>query len=336
MNELSRRQILLAGGACAVALFTATPAAQAVVPTPYHAGANRVTFFSAGEKMVGDLYVPAGAEPGAKLPAVVVVGPWLNVKEQVATNYAKKLAQSGYVALVFDFRYFGESGGLPREYESPAAKVADIKAATAWLKEQGVVDPGRIGALGVCFGAGYVAAATADDKSVRSMATVAAWIHDVPTYTQFVGADEVARRRQVGTEAMTAWREKHTVNYVPAASGIDKTAAMFAVDYYEDETRGAGVKQWKNQYAVMSWNDYIDFEALKLAPKVSVPLLMVHSDDSALPENVRTFYKNAGGPKSLFWTQGKHTDFYDREPYVSRAAGVVAAYFAETLGKLER
>jgi fermentation-respiration switch protein FrsA (DUF1100 family) len=43
-------------------------------------------FSSENTGIVGDLFLPAHHSKGKKLPGVLVVGPWLNVKEQVATN----------------------------------------------------------------------------------------------------------------------------------------------------------------------------------------------------------------------------------------------------------
>lgn len=40
----------------------------------YKPGINRVTFQSEGEKIVGNLYLPANNKSGDKLPAVVVTG----------------------------------------------------------------------------------------------------------------------------------------------------------------------------------------------------------------------------------------------------------------------
>jgi uncharacterized protein len=141
---------------------------------------RRTNFTSENEKMVGNLFLPKNYQAGRKLPAVLIVGPWLNVKEQVATNYAVRLADKGFAAFVFDFRHWGESGGEPREYESPKDKIADIHAALRSLAERPEIDKERVGVLAVCFGVGYVAAA-ADDPRIKSVATVAAWVHDVPT-----------------------------------------------------------------------------------------------------------------------------------------------------------
>ena len=76
------------------------------------------------------LYLPEGA-PRA---ALVTTGPLTSVKEQATGAYAEALAQRGYAALAFDHRTFGESEGRPRQFENPAAKIADIRAAVAALR----------------------------------------------------------------------------------------------------------------------------------------------------------------------------------------------------------
>lgn len=66
-------------------------------------------------------------------PAVIVVGSWLTVKEQMASAYGCKLAEAGYTAFVFDFAGFGQSDGEPRQAEIPRRKIADIRSAVEYL-----------------------------------------------------------------------------------------------------------------------------------------------------------------------------------------------------------
>jgi uncharacterized protein len=99
----------------------------------FKAGTNRVTFSSEGEKMVGVLYLPKSYKSGDKLPTVIVTGAWMTIKEQMPSIYAQKLADRGFAAFVFDFRTWGESGGKLRGFESPTAKIADIKNAVSFF-----------------------------------------------------------------------------------------------------------------------------------------------------------------------------------------------------------
>jgi fermentation-respiration switch protein FrsA (DUF1100 family) len=289
-------------------------------------------FFSEDTEIVGNLFLPAHHDGGQQLPTVLVVGPWLNVKEQVATNYAKRLAEKGFATFVFDFRHWGLSGGSPREYERPLDKIKDIHNALQFLAEQPQVDPARIGVLGVCFGVGYVAAAAADPL-IKSIATVAAWVHDVPSITALFGADEIARRRKVGKESMAAFQKNGVVNYVPAGSDTDKTAAMFSPDpnfYYNTVKRGK-IPEWTNSFAVLGWEEWLDFDGVSQASSITQPLMMIHSDGAAFPDNARKFFSLARGPKQLVWMDGEHTQFYDTEPQIGRALDAVSSHFHRTL-----
>jgi fermentation-respiration switch protein FrsA (DUF1100 family) len=70
---------------------------------------KRVEFLSGEDVVVGTLYVPGKAKtPSA---AVLVEGPQTNHRDMVPATYAAKLASAGFVALTFDHRTFGESGG---------------------------------------------------------------------------------------------------------------------------------------------------------------------------------------------------------------------------------
>jgi fermentation-respiration switch protein FrsA (DUF1100 family) len=79
-------------------------------------------------KVVGNLFKPIGGSKEKKegeektpLPAVLVAGAMTGVKEQVAGQYAERIAKAGYITLAIDHRHFGESEGIPRPHEDPAS-----------------------------------------------------------------------------------------------------------------------------------------------------------------------------------------------------------------------
>jgi uncharacterized protein len=115
--------------------------------------------------------VPVEGRPAG---VVVAVGPLTSVKEQAAGTYAEAMAERGFAALAFDYRYFGESDGRPRQFENPDANIEDIQnAATALLADDRLTDLPLFG-LGVCFGAGPMVRAVAEDSRFRAFAGVAA------------------------------------------------------------------------------------------------------------------------------------------------------------------
>jgi fermentation-respiration switch protein FrsA (DUF1100 family) len=131
---------------------------------------TRFTFESEGETMVGNLFMPVREKPAG---VVVAVGPLTSVKEQASGTYAQAMAERGYAALAFDYRYFGESDGRPRQFENPNANIEDIRnAGTALLADDRPAQLPLFG-LGVCFGAGPMVRAVAGDSRFRAFAGVA-------------------------------------------------------------------------------------------------------------------------------------------------------------------
>jgi fermentation-respiration switch protein FrsA (DUF1100 family) len=303
-------------------------------PATLRPGMNPVTFTSEGDTIVGNLFLPASYARGAKLPLIVVTGSWLTVKEQMPNLYARRLADRGFAALTFDFRGFGESEGSPRQYESPARKTVDIRNAVAFARTLPVTESDRIGGLAICASAGYMARAIADGTPLRAFVTVAAWLHDAGTVGVFYGDTEgVTHRLGLAKAAREKFERTGEVDYVAAYDPNNNDAAMFfPLDYYANPDRGA-VAQWTNRFAVMSWSEWLTYDALVSARSIAVPTLMVHSDESAYPDNVRRFFAELAGPKDLVWTRGAQTDFYDKDPYVAKAVDAATAHLSRTLGR---
>ncbi|WOX26327.1 alpha/beta hydrolase [Streptomyces solicathayae] len=294
---------------------------------------NKVTFDSEGVALTGNLFLPESTgAPGGPLPGIVVAGTWTSVKEMMADRHAERLAAHGYAALSFDFTGFGESGGAPRDVENPTLKVRDIHHALTFLAAHEAVDGDRLGALGICAAAMYMSDTTARDPRVRSLALVAPWLHDATVVEHaYGGAEAVAARIKTAGEARARYDETGEVTYVPVVSATDERAAMpYDIDFYLNPARG-NVPAWPNRFAVMSWADWLTYDAIALAPRIDRPTLLVHSEDAAIPEGARRFHAGLAGPKDFLWTQGTQFDFYDSEPQVTIAVDTVAAHFARTL-----
>jgi uncharacterized protein len=200
---------------------------------------NPVSFTSSGEALVGRLVVPAGL-PSGRLPAVVIVGGQTCVKEQMAERYAHRLAEHGYAGLAFDFRGFGESGGRPRDYESPGRKVEDLRSALSFLADRPLVDPGRLAALGIGAGAGYVAVEAAGDPRVAALVLVAPGLQDGQiVQDRYGGAEGVAERRARGEAARRRYEHTGQVDYEPIVSPGDSPGV---VGFFLNPDRG-GIPQ---------------------------------------------------------------------------------------------
>lgn len=265
-------------------------------------------------------------------PAVIVMGSWLTVKEQMAATYARKLAEAGYTALTFDFAGFGQSHGEPRQAEIPWRKVGDIHAASDFVRGLAFVDTDRIGCLAICASAQYALAALAEGAPIHSFASVAGWYHDRASVAPFYGGEDGVERRLARAQAaLERYARTGEVMLAPAYADGDERAGMhFHLDYYARPDRGA-VPAWKNEMAEMTWFYWFAFDGLSAAARVGTPSLLVHADQCVFPDHVRQVHAAVKGPKELVWVSGEQTDFYDQAKQVEVSVAAVTRWFAHTL-----
>jgi hypothetical protein len=293
---------------------------------------ERVTFTSHGDQVVGSLYMPDGAPTNWPAPAVVITGAWMTVKEQMPARYAREMAKRGFIVLIFDFRGWGESGGSRRQFEDPEAKIADIKTAVAYLGTRPEAAHGQIGGLGICASSGYMMKAAASTPAIRSVCLIAPWLHDRRIVEEtYGGRDAVERLVAAGDAAEGAYQSTGIQTFVPAASRTDKRAIMFEVPYYTEPDRGM-ISEWRNEADPAFWRGWLTFDGLEVAPQITQPFLMVHSEAAAIPQGARLFLSRARAPKRELWLQNvSQLDFYDRSDPVRQASDAVAAHFFQTL-----
>jgi fermentation-respiration switch protein FrsA (DUF1100 family) len=154
------------------------------------------------------------------------------VKEQAAGAYAQAMAGRGYAALALDYRCFGESSGQPRQFEDPEANIEDISnAANALLADDRLAGLPLFG-LGVCFGAGPMVRAVAEDPRFRAFAGVAGvYTDNARTQAMMEDAYEDAIAR--GRAAERKWRETGEAETIRAVAPDGGDVAMPLREAYE-------------------------------------------------------------------------------------------------------
>ncbi|MET9229304.1 alpha/beta hydrolase [Lentzea sp. NPDC003310] len=278
---------------------------------------DNVTFLSNGLEIAGHLHRPLGAPRGA----IVVGHPGTAVKEQTAGEYARRLAEQGFVTLAFDAAYQGESAGLPRGLEDPAQRVEDIRAAVTFLGEE------RVGVLGICASGGYGLAATGSDPRIKAFAAVS--LADISRQFRF-GAD--------GTQDPAVLQGL-------LAHDLDGSFPLFPAD--EEQARAGGphvFEGWEyyrtprgehpRSAQTLTWNSVgriAAFDAFRTAGLVADrPVLFVAGREAVTSWMSVEAFQNLNGPKEFHWVEGAtHVDLYDR--YVPQVTDRVAEFFAANL-----
>ena len=289
---------------------------------------ERFEFESHGESLAGVINLPDG-RPSA---AVVTTGPLTSVKEQAAGAYARALGERGFAALAFDHRYYGESGGRPRQFENPVAKLEDIRAAATALADDHRTRGLPLVAVGICAGGGYMARAVAEEPAVSAFAGVAGVYSDAAQTRSWFGEayESMVSRAVAAEERFEETGEAETIPAVAAEGGDVAMPLGEAYEFY-GTPRGA-VANYTNGFAVQSHAYTLPFDALGAAKRITVPTLVVHSENALSPDLAHEFFARLDVPKSELWLESEgQIDFYDDPVLIGPACDAIARFFTEAL-----
>ncbi len=125
-----------------------------------------VTFDSHGVECAAWLYLPAGDGPA---PVLVMAHGLGAVRGMRLDAFAERFVAAGYACLVFDYRYFGDSAGTPRQLLSIKAQLQDWSAAVAYARTRPELDPDRVVLWGSSFSGGHVIVTAAGDRAVAAV-----------------------------------------------------------------------------------------------------------------------------------------------------------------------
>src|SRR5262245_54675949 len=112
---------------------------------------KELTFYSAGLKLAGTLYLPDDLQPVDERPTVLCCHGLRANRKVILPEFARAFAKQGYAAFVFDYRGFGDSEGTKWRLISKE-RDEDIINATTFLGLQPEVDADRIVLFGISYG----------------------------------------------------------------------------------------------------------------------------------------------------------------------------------------
>jgi fermentation-respiration switch protein FrsA (DUF1100 family) len=299
---------------------------------------SKVTFknlHGQGVTMAAIIHFPTGFDASRKYPAVVVSHPGGGVKEQTAGLYAGKLAEHGLLAIAFDRSYQGESTGEPRQLENPHVSTEDVSAVIDYLTTQPYVDRNRIGAMGICAGAGYSANAAINDRRIKALGMVSAvnigqmfrngWDGSVKDADAmpYLEAGSAARTADAGSNAMA------TMPLAPMKEEDAPNAELRgAWEYYHtprcEHPNAPGYALLRNLTQIITYDAYHKAEAFLTQPILAV----AGSNAGSKWMSDDLIARAASQDKQLHVVNGAdHMDLYDVPKYVDEAVSQLAPFF---------
>lgn len=272
---------------------------------------SQISFVSNGLNLSGVLHVPEGLRSGERRPAFIVLHGFGGNKENGnSVTITEQLVRWGYVAMRFDFRGCGESGGQ-KAWILCEDQVEDTKSALTYLSSCPDVDPERIALIGSSFGAAVAVYTGGVDKRVAAVVSAGGW-----------GNGERKFRRQHPTQE--AW-QRFTDMLVKGREHRAKTGSSLMVPRFDivpipEHLRGnlnqASVMEFPAETAQSMYDFRADDVVGEIAPR---PLLLLHSaNDSVTPtEESIELFRRARQPAELhLLCEVDHFMFGEQNPRV--------------------
>lgn len=237
-----------------------------------------VWFGSGGERCAAWLYLPTVATGTS--PCVVMAHGTTGTRDLGLAAYAERFAGAGCAVVVFDYRHFGASEGMPRQLVSIRHQLEDWRAAIRFARTVPEVDPDRIAIWGTSLGGGHVVTVAAADSTIAAAVAQLPWMGidrraDSPrsarvTRKLFSAALWDAVRGMLGRPPVML-RMVAAPGDIAVFTGAEDHAAMRAL--------AAGAPEWRNEMAGRSMLSLLRYRPGAAAGRVVVPLLICVADD---------------------------------------------------------
>ena len=237
------------------------------------------TFASSGVDCAAWLYQPGGT---AVVPIVVMAHGFSGVRDQRLDAYAEQFARAGLAVLLFDYRFFGSSGGRPRQVIGIKAQLEDWRAAIGFARTLPGMDPSRVALFGSSFSGGHVVAIAAEDKAVAAVVAQCPFQDGLATLRALSG-------RASARVAWHALRDQgrallgRTPHYIPAVAAPGELGLMTTPDSKPGfEAITSPGSTWQNSVAARVALHVGAYRPGRRAASLTCPALWCVSDDDAL------------------------------------------------------
>nr|WP_256348616.1 alpha/beta hydrolase [Pseudomonas sp. PDM24] len=302
---------------------------------------EKVTFKNQyGMKVAGNLFTPKDLASKSRNAAIIVGHPMGAVKEQSANLYATKMAEQGFVTLSLDLSFWGESEGTPRQAVSPDIYAEDFSAAVDFLGTHPIVDPERIGVLGICGSGSFAISAAKIDPRMKAIATVSMYDMGAANRNGLKHAVTAEQRQQIirdATEQRYAEFQGGEIRYT-GGTPLKLTGNAVGDEFYDfyrthrGEVTPAGASPQTTTMPTLTSNvKFMNFYPFNDIETISPrPLLFIAGAQAHSREFSEDAYKRAAEPKELLIIpDAGHVDLYDRVNLIPFAK--LTTFFKSTL-----
>jgi alpha/beta superfamily hydrolase len=213
-------------------------------------------------------------------------------KEILLEQYATRFNEIGFATLIFDYRFWGDSEGTPRNFHNVQKQLEDWHSAIAYAKQLPTIDYNKIVLWGTSFAGGLVISVAAKDGSV------AATISQCPMLDGLEASKQFMRNASSITAVKTGINGFYDIfksyfggaHYVPIVAKPGNVASMATQDAfdYQEKLRALLPHIYTREYANMvtarSLLTLAKYRPILDAPNVKCPaLFIICENDTVAP-----------------------------------------------------
>jgi pimeloyl-ACP methyl ester carboxylesterase len=225
--------------------------------------------------------------------------------------YAERFCAEGIGAFVFDYRFFGASGGRPRQVVDIPAQLDDWRQAVSFARGIPWADPARVALFGTSFSGGHVVFIGAEDPKIAAIVAQCPFQNGLATARKLgpLAAVLLGAHGLVDQAAALLGLPPH---YIPAVGSAGHVGLMTTPDAKTGfEALVPEHTLWENRVAARIALRLVTYRPGARAPKVRAPTLWCLADhDSLCPaDDAAKWAASAPRGEVLRYPTG-HFDFY--------------------------
>lgn len=290
------------------------PAAESMPPVTLLDGVVREDHrFPCGPTTcAGWLYRPRDVEQ----PPIIVMGNGFSGTRDVGMPvFAETFARNGFAAFAFDYRYFGASGGSPRQLLNPWMQLDDWRAAVSFVRTLDEVNGEKLALWGTSMAGGLVVVIGAEDPGVSAI------IAQVPA----VDTDATAEGPQptlgwVVRLLFTGWADiiqsifSDTALMIPAFAPAGEFGMIpDGQSFNEVQTLMVPGSTYQNAIAARSFMTFDEYNPTVAWSNIKAPtLLLATQQDRLAPFEAVEAFANSNENVTMETFEGGHFDIYQK------------------------